>query len=254
MKHRSTLRLIAACLTSLLFSTTLHAGEVKIAVAANFTAAMKEIARQFETHSGHNTSVSYGSTGKLYTQILQNAPFEVFLAADQERPQLLVEKKLAAEPFTYAVGKLALWSSDKDREVSEAALKRDDFDRIAFANPKTAPYGVAAVTVMQRLGVNEKLQPKQVRGDNLAQTYQFVATGNAQLGFVAYAQIVLKDSGNSWEIPQSLYDPIRQDAVLLEKGKQNEAATAFLDYLRSEEARKIIEKYGYAIEAEPGSS
>ena len=254
MKYRTARKLIAIGLTGLLFSTTLHAGEVKIAVAANFTAAMKEIARQFEKSSGHKTSVSYGSTGKLYTQILHNAPFEVFLAADQKRPKLLTEKELAGKPFTYAVGKLALWSSDKEREVSEAALKRDDFHRIALANPKTAPYGAAALTVMQRLGVEEKLQPKQVRGDNLAQTYQFVATGNAQLGFVAYAQVVLKDFGNSWEIPQSLYDPIRQDAVLLEKGKENAAATAFLDYLRSEEASKIIEKYGYAIEARPGSS
>jgi molybdate transport system substrate-binding protein len=254
MKYRSTIRLITTCLTALLFSTTLQAGEVKIAVAANFTAAMKEIAQQFEKSSGHTTSVSYGSTGKLYTQILHNAPFEVFLAADRERPQLLQEKQLAQKPFTYAVGKLALWSSDEKREVSEAALKRDDFDRIALANPKTAPYGVAAVTVMQRLGVDEKLKPKQVRGDNLAQTYQFVATGNAQLGFVAYAQIVLKDSGSSWVIPQTLYDPIRQDAVLLEKGKENEAAIAFLAYLQSDEAQQIIEKYGYAVEAEPVSN
>jgi molybdate transport system substrate-binding protein len=237
------------CFIGLLFSSPLPADEVKVAVAANFTAAMKEIVRGFEQSSGHKALISYGSTGKLYAQILHDAPFEVFLAADQERPRLLQQQRLADRRFTYAIGKLALWSSNRQQEVSAEALKKNDFTRLALTNPKTAPYGAAAVSVLQRLGLYETLKPKLVQGDNVTQTYQFVTTGSAQMGFVALAQVALDDSGNSWEIPPELYEPIRQDAVLLPKGKENSAAIAFLEYLNSEAAREIIRRYGYAVES-----
>ncbi|MCG8023506.1 MAG: molybdate ABC transporter substrate-binding protein [Candidatus Thiodiazotropha endolucinida] len=224
------------------------AGVVKVAVAANFTAAMREIVQDFEQSSGHKVLVSYGSTGKLYTQILHNAPFELFLAADQERPQLLESKQLADDRFTYAIGKLVLWSSDKQRKVNAAALKQGEFDRIALANPKTAPYGAAAVSVMQKLGIDEALTAKRVQGDSIAQTYQFVATGNVEMGFVAQAQVALIDAGRSWEIPQDLYTPIRQDAVLLERGRDNPAALELHAYLQQEAATSVIHRYGYITE------
>ncbi|MCU7907089.1 MAG: molybdate ABC transporter substrate-binding protein [Candidatus Thiodiazotropha sp. (ex Epidulcina cf. delphinae)] len=243
------IRLIAfALLLSLMSTQPLMAGKVRIAVAANFTAAMKEIAANFEKSTKHNTVISYGSTGKLYAQIRYGAPFEVFLAADRRRPQKLEIDGLASQRFTYAIGKLVLWSRDEQRETSEAALKRGDFKRVALANPKTAPYGAAAVTTMQRLGIEATLKEKWVIGDTIIQTHQFVATANAELGFIALAQIVLDDSGNHWDIPQALYDPIRQDAVLLDKGLENPAAVAFVTYLQSPAAKLIIDKYGYATE------
>ncbi len=241
-------RLKAVYLICLVFSAPLSAGEVYVAVAANFTAAMKEIAADFEQASGHHAIVSYGSTGKLYAQIENGAPFEVFLAADQKRPKLLEEKDKAGGRFTYAVGKLVLWSSDEKRTLDEQTLGNDDFRRLAIANPKTAPYGAAAVEIMSNLGLYNALEPKLVIGDTIAQTRQFVATGNAELGFVALAQIALDDSGSRWSIPDDLYTPIRQDAVLLTKGEDNSAARALLDYLRSEAARAVIHKYGYGTE------
>jgi molybdate transport system substrate-binding protein len=240
--------LTGATLIGVVLSHSSYAGEVKVAVAANFTTAMKVIVKDFEQSSRHKTVLSFGSTGKLYAQILHNAPFEVFLAADQQRPRLLEEKQLTKHRLTYAIGKLVLWSSDSRVEVSEAALKRSEFNKLALANPKTAPYGAAAVTAMQRLGVNESLMSKRVYGNSIAQTHQLVATGNAQMGFVALAQIALDDSGNSWEIPQTLYEPIRQDAVLLDRGKNNPAAVELLNYLKSDAARIIIHKYGYTTE------
>ena len=245
MKYRAHY-LMLTLLLSMSLCNSASAGRVKIAAAANFTPAMREIAQAFENASGHQTLISFGSTGKLYTQILHNAPFEVFLAADQRRPCLLQEKQLADHRFTYAIGKLALWTSDSQRQVSEAALRRGDFNRIALANPKTAPYGAAAVSVMQQLGVEQALAPKRVQGDSIAQTYQFVATGNVEMGFVALSQVTLNATGNRWIIPQELYVPIRQDAVLLESGKANPAAVALIDFIKSEAGRKIIRKYGYA--------
>ncbi len=241
-------RLKAIYLICAVFSTPLSAGEVKVAVAANFTAAMKEIAADFERASGHRAIVSYGSTGKLYAQIENGAPFEVFLAADQKRPQLLEEKNAAGGRFTYAVGKLVLWSSDEKRTVNEQTLGNGDFRKLAIANPKTAPYGAAAVEILKNLGLLDALEPKLVFGDTIAQTHQFVATGNAELGFVALAQITLDHSGSRWSIPDDLYTPIRQDAVLLTRGRDNPAAQALLDYLRSEAARTVIHKYGYGTE------
>lgn len=225
-----------------------RAGDVHVAVAANFTAAMKEIAAGFEAASGHRALVSYGSTGKLYTQILHGAPFELFLAADQRRPKLLQADQLAEQRFTYAIGKLVLWSSDASRPVNQQALQDGDFQKLAIANPKTAPYGAAALQLLQNLGLNEALRPKLVLGDSIAQTHQFVATGNAQLGFVALAQIALDDRGSRWLVPDALYPAIRQDAVLLNKGRDNPAATALLAYLHSDAARAVIHKYGYGTD------
>jgi molybdate transport system substrate-binding protein len=237
-----------AGLIALAFTPPLSAGEVKVAVAANFTAAMKEIAADFEQASGHHAVVSYGSTGKLYAQIENGAPFEVFLAADQKRPKLLEEKGKAGGRFTYAVGKLVLWSSDAKQTVDEQTLRDGGFHKLAIANPKTAPYGTAAVEILRNLGLYDALESKLVIGDTIAQAHQFVATGNAELGFVALAQIALDDGGGRWPIPDDLYSPIRQDAVLLGKGKDNPAARALLDYLRSDAVVAIIHKYGYGTE------
>jgi len=230
------------------FLQTVFAEEVRIAVAANFTAAMKHISTHFEQATGHKTLVSFGSTGKLYAQIIHNAPFEVFLSADKKSPQLLYEKQWGTQPFTYAVGKLVLWSRDKQREVSPEALKAGNFKRLALANPKTAPYGAAALQVMQRLQLTKPLRKKWIKGDSIAQTHQFVATGNAELGFIALAQVTLDDSGARWDIPQDYYDPIQQDAMLLKRGKKNPAAKAFVDYLQSEVAKTVIKQFGYGLE------
>ena len=239
---------ILGTLAVLAASSLAQADKVHVAVAANFTAAMKEIVTDFEKTTGHDAVVSFGSTGKLYAQIIHGAPFEVFLAADQVRPKLLEESNKASQGFTYAIGKLVLWSGDAGQAASEQVLRDGDFNKLAIANPKTAPYGAAAVEIMQKLGVYETLRPKLVRGENIAQTYQFVATGNAQLGFVALAQIALNDSGSHWPVPEELYSPIRQDVVLLDRGKDNPAARALLEYLRSDAAQKVVRKYGYGTD------
>jgi molybdate transport system substrate-binding protein len=247
MQLKALLKTLSA--TALLLGASIaHAEKVHVAVAANFTAAMKEIAADFEKSSGHKTLVSYGSTGKLYAQIQHGAPFEVFLAADQKRPQMLVEKGTASKPFTYAIGKLVLWSSDENRTADEQALKNGNFKRLAISNPKTAPYGAAALEILANLGVDEALKPKLVVGDNLAQTHQFIATGNAEYGFIALAQIALDASGSRWLVPENLYAPIQQDAVLLTKGKDNPAALALLEYLKGDAAKAVIQKYGYGTE------
>lgn len=247
MKHK-TVSTILGSLALVLGSSLVQADKVYVAVAANFTAAMKEIAVEFEQASGHHPVVSYGSTGKLYAQIEHNAPFEVFLAADQKRPKMLEEKNSASGHFTYAIGKLVLWSSDVKRPIGEQALRDGDFKKIAITNPKTAPYGAAAIEIIKKLGIYDAIKPKLVTGDNLSQTRQFIATGNAELGFIAQAQIALDSSGSRWLVPGSLYAPIRQDAVLLTKGKDNPAAQALLDYLRGDAAKAIIQKYGYGTE------
>jgi molybdate transport system substrate-binding protein len=235
-------------LSFMLLGTSAAADEVKVAVAANFTPAMKEIAAAFTAATGHRTVVSYGSTGKLYAQITYGAPFEVLLAADAVRPRMLAAAGLAGEPFTYAVGKLVLWSADPGRVDDEGnVLKSGKFRRLAIVNPKTAPYGAAAMQVMESLGSLSALEAKLVRGDNIAQTYQFILTGNAQLGFVALSQVVLDPKGSRWDPPQNLYDPIRQDAVLLARGADNPAATALVDFLKGPRARAVIERYGYGV-------
>lgn len=243
------------CCLLLLGASSTRAETVTLAVAANFTAAMKEIAAEFARSSGHRTRISYGSTGKLYAQILHGAPFDLFLAADQERPKRIEEQdQLGQQRFTYAIGKLVLWSAAEQPRIGERTLLDEDFQRLAIANPKTAPYGAAAEQVLDHLQLGSRLADRLVRGDSIAQTYQFVATGNAQFGLVALAQVALDDSGSHWLIPESWYDPLRQDAVLLNSGLENPAALAFIEFLRGRISQDIIRGYGYEVDAiEPGS-
>lgn len=228
-----------------------HAAQINVAVAANFTAASQEIAEAFKAKTGHEAILSFGSTGQLYTQITQEAPFEVFLAADDARPTKAVEEGFAVpqSQFTYAIGKIVLWSKDPDLVQGATTLKNGDFTKIAIANPKTAPYGAAAVQAMEALGVYDQLEPKIVQGNNIAQTFQFVETGNAELGFVALSQLAGAGEGSRWVVPEELHEPIRQDAVLLEKGADSEAAKGFLAFLRGPEAAAIIGRFGYGTDA-----
>lgn len=233
----------------------LWAGTVTAAVAANFTRPMQAIAERFEAETGHQLRLSFGSSGQLFAQIQNGAPFDVFLSADQTKPQALIDSgdALADSRFTYAVGALALWSSTPDRfSDGEALLRSGDFNRLAIANPRLAPYGVAAVEVLHRLGLNEQLADQIIQGQNIAQTHQFVATGNADLGLVALSQLIENGraaSGSAWIIPANYYRPIRQDAVLLNRAHDNAAARALLDFLRSDTTQELIESYGYRIEA-----
>ena len=229
------------------------AGEVSVAVAANFTDATRDIVPLFEAATGHSAKVSFGSTGKLYAQIENGAPFQVFLAADSRRPEKAVKDGLAVADsrFTYARGKLVLWSTRADLADRGAdLLKSGDFNRVAIANPKTAPYGLAARQVMEGLGVWGALRGKVVQGDSIAQTFQFVATGNADLGFVAYSQVKAWKgaAGSLWDIPAARYPPIRQQAVLLKTGRDQPAAQAFMAFLKGEQARAVITRYGYSLE------
>lgn len=246
-------RLISLWLVSLIgASFGVHADEVSVAVAANFTAPMQKVAAEFEKDTGHKVVPSFGATGKFYAQIKNGAPFEVLLAADDETPTKLIKENaaVAGSQFSYAIGKLVLWSA-KPAIVDGAGkvLKNGGFDHLAMANPKLAPYGAAAVEVLKALGVNDALQAKIVTGESIAQTYQFISTGNALLGFVALSQ-VLKDGkieGSSWVIPAKLYSPIRQDAVILEKGKGKPAAQALMKYLKADKAKTIITSFGYEL-------
>ena len=236
-----------------LATVTVQSGEVSVAVAANFTDATRDIVPLFEKATGHTTKVSFGSTGKLYSQIEHGAPFEVFLAADSKRPKKAEAEGLAVDGtrFTYAQGKLALWSSKAGVFADgEDYLKQGGFKRAAIANPKTAPYGLAAQQVMEHLEIWQAMQSKLVRGDSIAQTFQFAATGNAEVGFVALSQVKAwkETTGTAWEIPQSYYAPIEQQAVLLKKGGENEAAKDFIDFLKSDQARAVINGYGYGVE------
>ena len=235
----------------LLFARPVHAAQAKIAIAANFAVAAKAIAVQFERDTSHQAVLIFGSTGKLYAQIYHGAPFDVFLAADQVRPQKTISQGLAipGTQFTYAQGKIVLYSADPDLVDAVAkVLVRGKFSKLAIANPKTAPYGLAAKQVLKKLGLYDRLASKIVRGENIAQTYQFIMTGNAQLGFIAASQVVNMKSGSKSPIPEQLYAPIKQDGVLLKHGANNKAAIAFLHYLKGEKARAILTKYGYGIE------
>jgi molybdate transport system substrate-binding protein len=224
-----------------------QAGQTNVAVAANFTDAANEIAQAFKEKTGHEAVLSFGSTGQFYTQITQDAPFEVFLAADNERPAKAIEEGFAVpgSQFTYAIGTLVLWSQDPDLVRGEQTLNAGGFTRIAIASPEAAPYGAAAVQTMRALGVYDRLEPKIVQGNNISQTFQFVQTGNAELGFIALAQVARSNEGSRWVVPDDLHDPIRQDAVLLERGADSEAAKAFVEFLRGPEAAAIIAKFGY---------
>lgn len=230
-----------------------HADTVSVAVAANFTAPMQKIAAAFETDTGHKAELSFGATGKFYAQITHGAPFQVLLSADDTTPARLEREGKAVAPsrFTYAIGTLVLWSAQPGTvDAKGDVLKSGDFKHLAIANPKLAPYGAAALQVMEKLGVATALQPRLVQGENIAQTFQFVSTGNAQLGFVALSQVMADGkirSGSAWQVPASLHEPIRQDAVLLMPGKDSAAASALLTYLRGSKARAIIQSYGYGF-------
>ncbi len=247
MKHA------AALFLTLLAVLPARADEVQVAVAANFTAPMQLIATQFEKDTGHKAILSFGATGKFYAQIVNGAPFEVLLAADDETPARLEKEAqaLAGTRFTYAIGKLVLWSANPSLiDAKGDILKNGAFKHLALANPKTAPYGAAAVETMNKLGVLGKLQPLFVQGENIAQTYQFISTGAAELGFVALSQ-VYKDgkitSGSAWIVPANLYDAMRQDVVILAKGKNKPAAAALLAYLKGDKARATIRSFGYDL-------
>lgn len=243
-------------IVALSFSASTLADVVQVAVAANFTAPMKQIAADFEKRTGHKAVLAYGATGKFYAQIQNGAPFEVLLSADDETPTKLAKENaaVAATQFTYAKGKIVLWSAKAalvDQEVNGGEmLKRGGFDHIALTNPKLAPYGMAAVETMKALGVHAALAPKFVSGENLAQTYQFIKSGNALLGFISLSQ-VMKDGkiieGSAWVVPTHLYPPLKQDAIVLNKGKHKPAAAALMQYLQSDQARAIIQSYGYAL-------
>ena len=228
-------------------SVPLHAAEVKVAVAANFTGAAKVIGRRFHQATGHTAIFSFGSTGQLFTQISQGAPFEVFLAADRKRPEKAETDGYAVpgSRFTYATGRIVLYSADPGLVTGPETLKSYRFTRIAIANPVTAPYGAAAIAAMRALGVHGALQGRIVRGTNIAQTFQFVMTGNAEIGFVALSQVAGLDQGSRWLVPEKLYPPIAQDAVLLKRGAANPAATAFLAFLKGDTARSVKETFGY---------
>ena len=238
---------LTAALALLAFAIPAGAAETTVAVAANFTEPAKEIAAAFTAKTGHTAVLSFGSTGQFYTQIKQEAPFAVLLAADAETPKKLEGEGLAVagSRFTYAIGRLVLWGKGPGVVAGEAALKGGAFEKLAIANPKLAPYGAAGVQVLAKLGLTEALAPKLVQGANIAQTFQFVDTGNAELGFVALSQVIAKAGGTYWLVPESLYAPIRQDAVLLKKEADDAVAKAFLDFLKGPEALKVIEKYGY---------
>ncbi len=242
---------LVALLASAASSLPSAAGEVKAAVAANFTEAAKEIGALFEKATGDKAVFSFGATGQLYTQITQEAPFEVFLSADQKTPKKAIAEGFAIGQslFTYATGKVVLFSKNKDLVQGEETLKEGKFAKIAIANPETAPYGAASVEVMEKLGVYDSLAPKIVQGNNIAQAYQFVETGNAELGFVALSQVINKDEGSRWVVPDNLYATIAQDAVLLKQGEGNPAAKAFLTFLKGPQARAVKEKYGYGVGA-----
>lgn len=229
-----------------------QAAEALVAVASNFTAPMQKLAPLFERASGHTLKLSFGSTGKFYAQIVHGAPFDVLLAADDATPARLEREGMGSAPFTYALGRLVLWSSQAGRvDENGNALGHPSHARLAIADPKLAPYGAAAIQTLDRLGYLATWRPRLVVGENISQAYQFVATGNASMGFVAMSQVFADNrlqSGSAWVVPQALYSPIRQDAILLTRGAHNAAAVALMHFLRGDIARAVIRDYGYTFE------
>lgn len=242
-----------ALLLGLTLSFCARAGEVQVAVAANFTAPMQRIAAAFEQDTGHKAQLSFGSSGKFYAQIRNGAPFQVFLSADDETPARLEREGLIlpGSRMTYAVGRLVLWSARPGLVDDKGlVLRRGAFNKLAVANPRLAPYGRAADEALASLGLRDGLRSRFVQGENIAQTFQFVSTGNAELGFVALSQ-VFKDggvqSGSGWIVPANLHSPIRQDGVILRGAKDDPAALALMKYLKSDKAKALIRAYGYEL-------
>ncbi|MGC9455953.1 MAG: molybdate ABC transporter substrate-binding protein [Halothiobacillaceae bacterium] len=247
-------------LTLLIFLGLLGSGmasavPLTVAVAANFTKTIEEIGDAFTEETGHEVRFSFGPTGKLYAQIVNGAPFDAFFAADTRRPELLLEEGRAVpdSDFVYAVGQLALFSESLPvAEDPEGVLKAADFRHIALANPRTAPYGAAAEQVLENMGLAEALRDRIVHGESIAHAFQYVATGNAPIGFVALSQLVDPDSpvydrGEYWVVPQALYTPIEQAAVVLPQGADKPAMKAFMEFLRSDRGRAVIARYGYRV-------
>lgn len=244
---------LPALLFTALAAMTPHvqAGDVSVAVAANFAGPLAKIGEGFTTATGHTLKVSSGSTGKFYAQIVAGAPFEVLIAADDDTPRKLITEGygVAGINYTYAIGKLVLWSAQPGYVDDQGAvLTTGTYAHLAIANPKLAPYGRAGTEVLKARGLGEALSPKLVTAESIAQAYQFVATGNAELGFVALSQVAIPGkpvTGSYWLVPPSLYGEIRQDVVLLKSGEKNPAAAALLAYLKSPAAKAVIQSYGY---------
>ncbi len=228
------------------------ADTIRLAVAANFAAPARQIVAEFEQATGHKAVVATGATGKLYAQIINGAPFEMLLSADEETPAKLEKEGHvhARTHFTYAIGRLVLWSPRPGVVDGEGGvLKNGDFRHLALANPKVAPYGQAAVEAMKAQGTYDRLSPRFVLGENIAQTHQFIASGNAELGFVALSQVQANGriEGSAWIVPATMHRPIRQDAVMLAKGRDNPAAAAFAAFLKGEKAKATIRAFGYDL-------
>lgn len=229
-----------------------HAKQLRIAVASNFTQTMKPIVDNFEQETRIKIKTSFASSGKLYAQIRHGAPFQLFFSADQDKPEKLIQLGLAdkTSQYTYAIGQLVLWSAKPDSEKSvKERLKKSQFKRLALANSKLAPYGMAAKQVLQNLNLLGPSRSKWVQGENISQTYQFIATGNAQLGFVARSQLpkdALTNPAATWLVPHDLYSPVKQDVVILESAKSNPAALRFMQFIRSAKVKNIIESSGYS--------
>jgi molybdate transport system substrate-binding protein len=245
-------RALAAAFAALLslFAGTALAGQTNVAVADDFTGPAKEIAALFEQKTGHHAVLTFGASGSLFAQIIYEAPFQVFLSADQSRPKSVIEGGygVTGTRFTYAIGKLVLWSRVVDVTKGDEVLKAEAFSSLAIANPNVAPYGIAAAETMRALGVFETLKPKIVLGKSAAKAYQLVDAKKADVGFVPLSHTLGASAGTRWLVPQGLYSPIRQDAVLLRKGENDEASKVFLEFLKGPEARAIIEKFGYTLE------
>lgn len=234
---------------SLLLVDTAQAERAHVAVASNFAAAAKQIVSEFEATSSHNISLSLGSSGKLYAQIVNGAPFDVFLSADQAKPAALAERGFVADRKTYALGKLALWLRHSMQQNWQTELKRAQIKRIALANPRLAPYGAATREVLSRLGLESSTQSKWVIGENIAQTFQFVSSGNADAGFIAYSQMIAhpQSEGTIMPISTDLHSAIAQDAVLLNRASANKAAKAFYQFLQTKRVQTLIQEAGYQL-------
>lgn len=244
---------IAKVLIAMAMPVQLLAAEVHVAVAANFTAPMKVLARNFEREYGHRVHLAIGATGQFYAQIRNGAPFAILLSADDETPLKLEQEGLgvAGSRFTYSVGKLVLWSKKPGFvDAKGEVLRSGRFEKIAMTNPKLSPYGAAAMQVLDKMGLRERIAPRMVEGANIAQVFQFAHSENAQLGFIALSQVYengkIKE-GSAWVVPSSLHDPIKQDAILLNPGKGNAAAIALLQYLQADKTKAVIRSFGYEL-------